>query len=124
MTPKTRNIIGWILTGILALLFVSSGVGKLMGGEPGMADAVGGQTNMTIIAIIELGMIVLFLIPRTVMIGFLLMVAYMGGTIAFHLTKNEPVINQIVIQAIIWITGAIRLPELLYRLQGRNPSHL
>ena len=33
MTTKTKNIIAWILTGLLALAFAGSGITKLLGVE-------------------------------------------------------------------------------------------
>lgn len=33
MTPKTKNIIAWILAGLLALVFIGSGITKLLGVE-------------------------------------------------------------------------------------------
>jgi putative oxidoreductase len=33
MTPKTKNIIAWVLAGILALAFIGSGMTKLLGVE-------------------------------------------------------------------------------------------
>ncbi len=33
MTPKTKNIITWILSGLLALVFIGAGITKLLGVE-------------------------------------------------------------------------------------------
>ena len=63
---------------------------------------------------------VLFIIPRTGIVGTLLMVAYMGGTIATHLHHQMPIYALIIIECLIWITAAIRFQELTKRLTNRN----
>jgi hypothetical protein len=62
----------------------------------------------------------LFLYPRTGVLGTLLLAAWMGGAIATHLEHGESVIPGCVIQAILWIVAVFRFPELKNRLMG-NP---
>lgn len=118
MNNKTKNIIGWVLAGLLSLAFVGSGFMKLTSSDPNMAKMLGGQANMMALGIIEMLMVALFLFPRTGVVGALLMVAYMGGAMAVHLTTGQSFVVQTVIQCLIWITSAIRFPELLDRLKG------
>lgn len=118
MNNKTKNIIGWVLAGLLSLAFIGSGIMKLTSDDPQMVKALGGQTNMIVLGVLELVMVVLFLIPKTGVVGALLMIAYMGGAMAVHLTTGQSVVLQTVIQCLIWITSAIRFPELVGRLKS------
>lgn len=119
MSQKTKNIIGWVLTGLLAFVFLASGIMKLMGGE----EAVKGAESMGLsagtlkaIGIVELISILLFIYPRTGVLGTLLLSAYLGGAIATHLEHQQPIQIPAIIEAVLWITAIIRFPEISRRL--------
>ncbi|MCP9757191.1 DoxX family protein [Lacihabitans sp. CCS-44] len=116
MNNKTKNIIGWVLAGLLSFVFVGSGIMKIMGGNAEMAKGLGGETNMLALGILELVMVILFLIPKTGVVGALLMIAYIGGAMAVHLTTGQSIIFLVVIQIVIWLISAFRFPELTQRL--------
>ncbi|MES2372157.1 MAG: DoxX family protein [Bacteroidota bacterium] len=119
MTQKARNIIGWTLTGILAFVFISSAFMKLTGSEEVVKGAASiGLTPgaMQLIGIIEIGSILLFIFPRTGLLGTLLLAAYLGGAIVTLLEHGQPFLMPVIIQAILWITAVIRFPELSKRL--------
>ncbi|MBK8444413.1 MAG: DoxX family protein [Sphingobacteriales bacterium] len=116
MNSKTKNIIIWILTGLVSFIFIGSGIFKLMGGNAEMANGVGGISNLISLGILELIITALFLFPRTGVVGALLMIAYMGGAMAVLFVSHQPFVFIIVIQALIWITSALRFPELKSRL--------
>ena len=77
-------------------------------------------TTFKIIGVIEIISIILFIIPRTRILGTLLLAAYMGGAIATHLEHNESVVSAAVIEAFVWIVAVFRFPELSQRLLGKN----
>lgn len=123
MSTKTRNIIGWILTGLLAALFLFSAFMKIAGSEEVVkgAAAMGLSTEtLRMIGIVEILSVVLFVIPRTGLLGTLLLAAYLGGAIATHVEHQQSWFAPAAIQALVWITATIRFPELSRRLMG-NP---
>ncbi|MHC8949741.1 DoxX family protein, partial [Sphingobacterium hungaricum] len=120
MNTKTKNIIGWVLAGLVAFVLIASGVQKLIG-SPEMVEQsakMGGLATLRILGTLELVIAVLYLIPRTGVLGTLLAVAYMGGAMATHLVGGMPILIPTIIQILIWITSAIRFPELTTRLVG------
>lgn len=122
MTPKAKNIIDWILTGIVALIFLSSAAFKLSGSADvsKLAKSLGiSNSNFTIIGVVELISIILFLIPRTSILGTLLLVAYMGGVIATHLEHGQSLLSPILIASFVWIVAAVHFPELTQRILGK-----
>jgi hypothetical protein len=125
MTQKTRNITGWILTAILTLVFIGSASMKLTGGEAVVKGAAAmGLTASTLqlIAVTEIISILLFINPRTGLLGTLLLAAYLGGAIATHLEHQQPIFVPVIIQALVWITATIRFPELIRRLVGNKAN--
>ncbi|MBC7774724.1 MAG: DoxX family protein [Phycisphaerae bacterium] len=122
MSSKTKQIILWILTGIIGLFFAFSAYGKLFPAEEHMemVKALGlDARTMQIIGIVELLALILFIIPRTGVLGTLLLAAYMGGAIATHLEHAMPIMIPCIVQAVIWIVAAFRFPELTSRIMAR-----
>ncbi|AYM99276.1 DoxX family protein [Chryseobacterium sp. 3008163] len=119
MKQKTIKITGWVLTILIGLLLGLSASLKLIQSEETLAQAatigIDGTTYF-IIGIIEIVSLLLFIIPRTSIVGALLLAAYLGGAIATHLTNQLPVIMPISVQVLLWITAFIRFPELRQRL--------
>lgn len=119
MSQKTIKIIGWVLTIILAFLFIMSASMKLTQNETAVAQASTfgiDATTYLFIGIIEIISLILFIIPRTGIIGTLLLAAYLGGAIVTHLQHQEPIAMAVIIQMILWIIAFIRFPELSQRL--------
>ena len=123
MNPKTRNLTGWILTGLIAFAFIASAFMKLFSNGVDMqknADAFGiSLATIRELGVVELICIGLFIYPRTAIIGTLLVVAYLGGAIATHLEHQMPIITPVIIETVVFITAAIRFPELSKRLMGQ-----
>ncbi len=123
MTKKTKNIIGWILTVLVALALISSAGMKLMGSEMAVkgSAAMGLSLHkLKLIGIVELISALLFIFPRTGIVGTLLVAAYMGGAIATHLEHFMPVYVPVIIESLTWIAAALRFPELTQRLMGND----
>lgn len=120
MNSKTRKIISYILSGLVTLIFVGTGVMKFTWGEQNaqIAELVGGASTLYLLGGLQIFFAVLFLIPRTAVVGFLFMACYMAGAIATHLVIKESFIPQITIETLIWVTGFIRFSELSQRLCG------
>ncbi len=115
---KTGKIIYWGLTGLVALILTGSAMGKLTGGDQAaeMAKGLGGTTNLILLGILELSIVVLWLIPRTGVLGTLLAIAYIGGAMAVHFVNNQSILFPAFIQIIIWSVAIYRFPELTKRL--------
>jgi ABC-type Na+ efflux pump permease subunit len=122
MKTKTRNIINWVLAGVVGFIFIGSAASKFAGGVEAlkMAENIGlNPSQYQIIAIVELLSIVLFIIPRTGVLGTLLLSAYMGGAIATHLEHAQSIAAPAGILAFVWIVTVVRFPELANRLLGK-----
>ena len=89
--PKWQIVSGWVLSGILALLFLPSAFFKIA--QP--AGFIEGWTKSypawaaLPLGIIELVMFVLYLVPKTRYLGGLIMLSYLGGAVATHLHNED-----------------------------------
>jgi hypothetical protein len=91
LIPKWQIVTGWVLSGILALLFLPSAFFKIAqpaGFLEGWTKSYPAGAALPL-GIIELGMFVLYLVPKTRYLGGLIMLAYLGGAVATHLHAED-----------------------------------
>lgn len=93
-TSKAMYWTGWVLSILPALMLIFSGVMKIL--KPGdMAEQMtknGFPLELaTPIGITELACVILYLFPRTAVLGAILLAAYLGGAVSTHVLKLDPV---------------------------------
>ena len=97
---------GRVLSVLSACAFLMSAVMKLKGGpdlDKGM-EHLGLPGSMVLpLAILELTCAVVYLIPRTSVLGAVLLTGYMGGAICTHLRVGDPVFVQIALGIFVWL---------------------
>ena len=110
----TRTNIGWVLSGLLAIVLLGSAYAKFSG-DKDMAEMLGSHNLtgwITIIGIGEVASLFLFLIPKTMRLGALLLSAYFGGAIMFHMAHPNPEANNFLAPAgfliFVWVIAWIR----------------
>jgi hypothetical protein len=123
MNTKSKQIIYWVLTGLVAFIFLGSAASKFTANEEALKMAANfgldAKTN-TLIGIVEVASLLLFVIPRTGIIGTLLLSAYMGGAIATHLEHGVSIVAPCIIQSLMIIVAFYRFPELRTKLLNSN----
>ena len=125
MSNKTLKIIGWVITGIVALVNIAAGIFKNSGMEavPTAAANFGlGIPQLSILGVIQFAGAILLVIPRTGLIGTFLLAAYFGGAIATHLEHGIPLMVPVIFESFIWAGAALRFPELLQRLIAKKEN--
>lgn len=94
MSETMMGRIGWGLTGLFALFMAGASVTPKLMGMPVAAEtmvSLGWDPTYTFaIGLIELGCLILYLIPRTNLFGAVLMTALLGGAIATQLRVGAP----------------------------------
>lgn len=114
--PKGLTITGWALTVPLVGLLCFSALGKFMGGPEFDKFFVGvfkypASTRIPI-ALAEVACIVLLLIPRTCVLGAVLLTGYMGGAMATHIRVEEAWYVQFLVGVVGWLTVYCRVPAV------------
>ena len=118
-SEKTKRIIYWVLTGLVAFVFLGSAAGKLFANEEALKMANGfglDAKTYTMLGIVELVCAILFIIPRTGIVGTMLLAAYMGGAIASHLEHSISIVAPCLIQTFVLAVAFYRFPELRTKL--------
>ncbi len=109
---KTMLWAGRIMSALPVLMLLVSGVMKLVKPAPvveGFAH-LGYPTSLALgLGIIELACIVVYVIPRTSMLGAVLLTGYLGGATATHVRIGEPFLTPIVLGVLVW--GGLYLRE-------------
>ncbi|MBE7732389.1 DoxX family protein [Devosia faecipullorum] len=112
------KIAGWVLSGLIALFMAAASVApKLLQLDIAMApmEVVGWpQKYLVLIGLIELACMVLFLIPRTSLLGAVLFTGLLGGSLAANLRVDNPLFSHtlfslylgIAVWAALWLRDA------------------
>jgi DoxX-like protein len=117
---KKRLVAGYVLTVLVALFLTFDKVIKVLK----LAPAVQGATQLGYpasavlrIGLIELVCLVLYLVPRTSVLGALLLTGYLGGPIATHVRLGSPLLSHtlfpIYVSLLLW--GGLYLREIRLR---------
>jgi hypothetical protein len=91
---KTRIWAGRVVSAIPILIMGLAGTMKLAGGERMITDWVAfGYPPLTLfpIGVTELACAILYAIPRTSVLGAVLVTGYLGGAVATHVRVSQPV---------------------------------
>lgn len=105
---KSKQIITWVLAGLITGLFFFSGIGKFL--EPENMTTIKLQDWAIIIPIGEIISALLFLLPKTNKFGVLLLSSYLGGAIIIHMTSATSILMPTVVLIAVWIVGFLRNP--------------
>ncbi len=123
MSEKSKKIMYWSLTAVIAFVFIGSAMSKIFSNEAAlqMTTNFGFNPKMhAFFGIVELVSVILFIIPRTGILGTFLLVAYTGGAIAIYLEYSESIVVPCLVQILIWIVAIYRFPELRSRIMSNK----
>jgi hypothetical protein len=106
---NTKKIITIAVTVIASAMVVFSGIMKFMGGEElvGMMQKVGVADYIVPLGIMEITFTALFVYPKTMKIGFILLSCYFAGALATELSHGTP-LNALTPVILVWISAFLR----------------
>ena len=64
--------------------------------------------SATILGLMEITFVILFILPKTLRIGFILLCCYFAGAMAVELSHDGSMLNPGIPLALIWITAFLR----------------
>ena len=122
MKSKTKQNLKWAPSVLIALVIAMGAVMKLMA-APQLVDIyskIGLLRYIQILGITELVFVALFLWPRSMRIGFLLLTGYFGGAMAVEMANGNFFLFPGVILAIVWIAAYLRDASLFKMTQKQK----
>jgi hypothetical protein len=124
---KTVRWIGWILTGIIVAFMLFDGAIQLIAFDfvtQGMMEFGLPESYARPLGIVTLTCTLLYAWPRTSVLGAVLLTGFLGGTIATHMPRPEPllphIVTALVMGAIVWGGLWLRDPQLRALLPWRR----
>ena len=109
MNPKAYRIITIIFTALAVAMPILSGVMKLTQSPEvvGKLTEAGMGKYVSLLGIMEIGFAALFLYPKTMKLGFILLSCYFAGAIATELAHGGS-LNAVLPIVLIWIAAFLR----------------
>lgn len=107
-SSKAMRWAGYVLSGLSGSFLLLDGVMKLFKPAPVVEATVGlGYPESVIVGlgIVLTGCTILYLVPRTAVLGAILLTGYLGGAVATHVRVGEgwfPVLFPVVVGAMVW----------------------
>lgn len=113
---KKRKVIGNTLLGLITTISLASGFLKLIQ-FPWSVDGLV-KFNLphaaVILGLMEMAFAVLFLFPKTIRIGFILLSCYYAGAMATELSHDGSMLNPGIPLMLLWLTAFIRDRSLFF----------
>jgi DoxX-like family len=97
-TTKSMIWIGWIMSGIVVLFLLFDGITKLMMIAPVVDATIGIGFPVDVIrplGIVCLACAILYAIPRTSILGAILLTGFLGGAVASKVRLEDPLFSQV-----------------------------
>lgn len=116
--------IGRVVSALPVLLMLFSAYFKLSG-QPeaveGFAKDGFPAGSLLRIGIVEVAVVLVYLVPRTAILGAILCVGYLGGAVVTHVRHGEPFIIPIAVGVMLWLGLWLRDPSLRALVPLRKP---
>ena len=121
MQTRAMTVTGWVLTGLFSLFMVAASIAPKLLGMP-IAAATMQQLGwppgyVLTIGILELTLLVLYLVPRTSLLGAILFMALFGGAMATHIRIGNPLFSHVLfsIYLALFMWGGLWLRDATVR---------
>jgi hypothetical protein len=107
---------GRALSTLASLMFLMSASMKLTQ-QPQVLQTLGGQFGYPdgialTLGLLELACVVLYLLPRTAVLGAVLLTGYLGGAVATHVRVSDPFIGPVIAGVVVWAGLYLRDPRI------------
>ncbi|MCC7473829.1 MAG: DoxX family protein [Pirellulales bacterium] len=114
---KLTYWLGWVVSLLPVPILVMGGIAKFQLTEDLAKnfESIGWPTSLAmLLALLELGSLALYLIPRTAVLGAILLTGYLGGAIAAHIRVEDfgYVCLPLVFGILFWLGLYLRDPQL------------
>ncbi len=115
---KGRKWTSYILQGLIGIMFLMGGIGNILLTETAVDGATQlgySESSIPYLGLVLLVSTLLFLIPKTNILGAILLTGWLGGAVATHIIHNDPMVNvvfPVVFGTLIWFSLWLRNEKL------------
>ena len=113
---KKRKIAGYVLSILPSLMILMAGITKILGTEEkgqNFANLPNWEDKMLFIGVLELIILILYWIPKTMNMGFFFMLGFMGGALLAEVVlKGGIPIPAIFVTTLFYVGTFLRKPSL------------
>ena len=116
---------GRVLSALPVLLFFVTGTFALLkpaAALQGSAKYGYAEADLQRIILVELACAILYAIPRTSVLGALLLTGYLGGATATHVRIGEPFFFPVLVGIVVWLGLYLRDDRLRALVPLRSPN--
>lgn len=113
---KTQRIVGYVLSALFSVIIFMAGVSKLVGAEPvveNMSKVPNWEDKLVFLGVLELLILGVYWVPKTMKLGFFLMCSYTGGIIVAEVVSGQVPISGLVVAVLLYAGTIMRNPSLL-----------
>jgi uncharacterized membrane protein YphA (DoxX/SURF4 family) len=113
---KTLTWTGGVITGLVALMLIFSATMKFLN-PPDFAKEFVGRLGYPedlafAIGVAEVSCVLLYLIPRTAILGAVLLTGYLGGAVATHVRIHDNFAGPLIGGVLVWLGVYCRDPRI------------
>lgn len=115
---KGRLWTSYILQGLIVLLFLMGAASNIFQSEDAVTEATKmgyPESSVQCLGIVLLVSTLLYAIPRTAIVGAILLSAWLGGAVATHVIHGDPMLNillPVIFGILLWLALWLRMPKL------------
>jgi DoxX-like protein len=124
--PRVSKVALWtgrVISALPVLLMVAGAVfsfAKPAAAREGMVKHGYAEHHAVPIVVVELCCVLLYVIPRTAVLGAILLTGYLGGATATHVRVDEAYFMPVVVGILVWLGLYLREPRLRALLPMRR----
>lgn len=122
---------GRICGALVALMLVADATAKILALDPvvkGTTELGYPESVVRVLGVLLLACVVVYLVPRTAVLGAILLTGYLGGAVATHVRIGNPLVSHVLfpvyVALLVW--GALFLCDARVRtlvpLRGPSPN--
>lgn len=123
-----KHRLGWVLTAVTVLFLAMDATAKLLALpvviESGTALGLPGANMARALGVILMACTILYVAPRTAVLGAVLLTGYLGGAMAIHVRAGSPLFSHVLfgvyVGVIAWAGIYLREPKLRMLLPVRT----
>jgi hypothetical protein len=122
---KGARVTGWIISAIPILMMGGMGAAMLLFNraavEQGMTKYGYPVRAAVPVLIIEIVCVILYAIPRTAVLGAVLLTGYLGGAVATHVHASEAWVFPVIVGVLVWLGLYLRDRRIRDLMPLRRP---